>query len=636
VQAITLLGEFALRAAFLGVTGAIAAWLFRRRGVETQHAIWRMVLAGMLALPLLMAVVPALPFLPSREVVMTRAVGLLRISRSVGIVETRFSFGQIPPADASSDASGSSPRGASTPTWPLAALAVYMAITAALLSRIAFAVKRAIQVSSAAARVSVGLLDELEYPRPEVRESRELTVPFTIGRRNPVIVLPAGWREWGDFKLRSVLIHEVAHVRRADWSTSLAAAVNRAVFWFHPLAWWLERRLAHLAEEACDAVAIRSAGDAPGYAKVVLEFALIATLPRVAGTNSMAHASQVGRRVRSIIEGRAALSKRVGGLTWILILTITFPAVYAAAALQPTGQRQMAPPTSSPTSPYSSMPPLEASQTGQRQTAPPTSSPTSPYSSTSLEASRAILSDGWNLTTAEAVSLESELQQDPENLSARIRLISHYTQRMVQPERRTAHLLWLIEHHPDLDVFQTGHHITGVFADYTGLNSPDNVERARILWLRQTERFATNPNVLANAATAFAGTDPVLAVEFVQRARAADPDNPEWLDWLGAIYATAARISLAGGSTVWLAGRAGTTHPAFLLPLPQSDLLRRELDTSSDAALLAATAAELLRESSLLNKRPGPLQSEVQMSETYGRQLLLRAKQLDPGNPLLK
>jgi hypothetical protein len=252
-----------------------------------------------------------------------------------------------------------------------------------------------------------------------------------------------------------------------------------------------------------------------------------------------------------------------------------------------------------------------------------------------LEASRAILSDGWNLTTAEAVSLESELQQDPENLSARIRLISHYTQRMVQPERRTAHLLWLIEHHPDLDVFQTGHHVTSVSADYTGLNSPDNVERARILWLHQTERFATNPNVLANAATAFAGTDPVLAVEFVQRARAADPDNPEWLDWLGAIYAKAARISLARGPIVFQAGRTGTTHFTFLLPLPQSHLLRRELDTSVDAALLAATAAELLRESSLLNNRPG-LQSDVQMIETYGRQLLLRAKQLDPDNPLLK
>jgi hypothetical protein len=58
---------------------------------------------------------------------------------------------------------------------------------------------------------------------------------------------------------------------------------------------------------------------------------------------------------------------------------------------------------------------------------------------------------------------------------------------------------------------------------------------------------------------------------------------------------------------------------------------KRELEASSDAALLAATADALLRETSLI-KGMGRGDPEVQASEDYGTQLLSRARQLDPNN----
>ena len=78
-------------------------------------------------------------------------------------------------------------------------------------------------------------------------ESRWISVPVTVGRR---ILLPAGWREWDAEKLAAVLAHEEAHVARADWAVAAMARVNRCVFWFHPVSWWLERVLARLAEQA--------------------------------------------------------------------------------------------------------------------------------------------------------------------------------------------------------------------------------------------------------------------------------------------------------------------------------------------------------------------------------------------------
>jgi len=57
---------------------------------------------------------------------------------------------------------------------------------------------------------------------------------------------------------------------------------------------------------------------------------------------------------------------------------------------------------------------------------------------------------------------------------------------MVQPDLRSNHLLWLIEHHPDSDVFRLSTVVTAMAPDYSGVNSP-NIERARALWLRQAE-----------------------------------------------------------------------------------------------------------------------------------------------------
>ena len=53
---------------------------------------------------------------------------------------------------------------------------------------------------------------------------------------------------------RAVLAHEFAHIRRNDTLISALARLVKSVFWFHPLAWWLSRKVSELAELSCDAV----------------------------------------------------------------------------------------------------------------------------------------------------------------------------------------------------------------------------------------------------------------------------------------------------------------------------------------------------------------------------------------------
>jgi TonB family protein len=100
-----------------------------------------------------------------------------------------------------------------------------------------------------------------------------LVTPITVGWLRPSIILPAGWRDWPERQLQAVMAHEQEHARRRDPLVQWLALFNRAVFWFHPLAWWLERRLAGLSEEACDDAVLMNGHDPLEYSELLLGLA---------------------------------------------------------------------------------------------------------------------------------------------------------------------------------------------------------------------------------------------------------------------------------------------------------------------------------------------------------------------------
>lgn len=253
------------------------------------------------------------------------------------------------------------------------------------------------------------------------------------------------------------------------------------------------------------------------------------------------------------------------------------------------------------------------------------------------DAEKTLLAEGWRVTAEEASKLESELSADPENLALRGRLISYYTQYMISAPR-TAHLLWMIESHPEASIFGLDSVLTSVVQDWTGLNTAVNAERARALWLQQVDRFPANTKVLINAALAFSHSEPRTSVDLALRARAVEPDNPEWVSWLGKIYARAVRASFAGGPQRIRAfafpGNDRNDRLAFSLPLAESEWLKNELETSEDAELIGMTGEALVLETSSLGARGKD--EELAASGAFGKRLLSRAQQLDPKNPRWK
>jgi len=69
----------------------------------------------------------------------------------------------------------------------------------------------------------------------------------------PILLLPADIAErLTPPQLQAVLAHELCHVRRRDNFTSAIHMIVEAVFWFHPLVWWISARLVEERERACD------------------------------------------------------------------------------------------------------------------------------------------------------------------------------------------------------------------------------------------------------------------------------------------------------------------------------------------------------------------------------------------------
>jgi bla regulator protein BlaR1 len=112
----------------------------------------------------------------------------------------------------------------------------------------------------------------LEFPaKIEVRVSPGLLEPGVVGLLRPILLFPAGIVErLTPRQLEAVLAHEFCHVRRRDNLTAAMHMLVEAIFWFHPLVWWIGARLVVERERACDEDVLRLGSEPHVYAEAIL------------------------------------------------------------------------------------------------------------------------------------------------------------------------------------------------------------------------------------------------------------------------------------------------------------------------------------------------------------------------------
>lgn len=109
---------------------------------------------------------------------------------------------------------------------------------------------------------------------PVLCVSERVSVPTVIGFVNPTVVIPP-WlmNELSPSELKQVLLHELAHLQRWDDWTNLAQKILKALMFFHPAVWWIEKQLSLEREMACDDVVIAETANPRAYAECLTHLA---------------------------------------------------------------------------------------------------------------------------------------------------------------------------------------------------------------------------------------------------------------------------------------------------------------------------------------------------------------------------
>jgi beta-lactamase regulating signal transducer with metallopeptidase domain len=544
----------------VGLTLALA----RIRSSSVRSRAWLVVLCAMLSMPILPHVAPRID-VPVMDIPVPARAGT---EASNTAPADAGPVGRDAPADLSPipvAAGSANPERVEThiAAWPAILFGVYATGVTAFLCRLLAGWLLARRVLGASRRISV--------QNTPVYESAQVSTPMTIGLRAPKILLPMDWSKWPEDKVQAVLAHELAHVERRDALTSFAAHLNRCLFWFHPLAWWLQRQLALTAEQACDDAGVRAIGESRKYAEILLD---MAETVRRRGSRLVCQGigdggtGLLGSRIDRILRGAPVYS--ASGAQKALVGLSCAAAVFVAAACR---EQSIYSVELKPDPQNSAV--LAKQKTGQD-----------------------FNTAARNMDARQVEDLEAAVRRNPEDLEARKKLMIFYqaSGRKVLGDQKTvtafwAHRLWCIQHHPD--------DICASLAE--PLSDPAAYQNAKKLWLAVVHRKDVEPGAFITAATFIGRTDPQFAEGIALSAPITDGRRTVLL---ARIYAAA------------LAGSAS--------PSSYGQDVRKKLEESTDSALLAETGLDL----AILHGESGD-NSPV---AALGRSYLERALALDPNS----
>jgi TonB family protein len=283
----TVVLEAAARSAALIVLVWLTLAVLRPRNPHLHKVLWTSVVVTSLAMPLLMQI-QLLPAIAAPTFQWTLRPHGATLSHAVGL-------------------------------QPLSAC-LYLVPAAFLLWRLVNGWRRLWRIRRSAEVLRGPWTDGLD-----VRVSGQIPTPAAFGT---TVLLPKECTTWSPTKLAAVVAHENAHVLHRDCYMLWLARLSACVFWFNPLAWWVARRLAALAEQTSDDAAIETLGSRTEYAEILLSLGTRRTSELAA---AMAARSNLSMRIERILSN-ATLSRALRHSQRTLVIAAVLPAVAVAAA----------------------------------------------------------------------------------------------------------------------------------------------------------------------------------------------------------------------------------------------------------------------------------------------------------------
>lgn len=177
-------------------------------------------------------------------------------------------------------------------------------------------------------------------PVSDCREARqacfyvtsELQRPATFGISEPVVLLPVRALELDEGQLRSILLHELEHIRGRDWPLAIFEELVRSVFWFHPAVFWLVGRIRLAREQVIDARVIRHTGGRRPYLQALLEMARSGAGAELVSASSFLSPHELTERATLIMKEPHMSRKRLFVAVAVLIPLVAVSTVAAVWA----------------------------------------------------------------------------------------------------------------------------------------------------------------------------------------------------------------------------------------------------------------------------------------------------------------
>jgi bla regulator protein blaR1 len=166
---------------------------------------------------------------------------------------------------------------------------------------------RALRSSARAINVPTAL----PVPIP-IMSAPDIVEPGVVGILRPVLLLPEGVADQlNPTQLDAILAHEFCHARRRDNLTAAIHMTVQAIFWFHPLTWWIGVRLLAERERACDEEVLRGGCKPSVYAESILAICrlyLSSPLACISGVTG----SNLKRRIQAIMRNPGVIGLSLG------------------------------------------------------------------------------------------------------------------------------------------------------------------------------------------------------------------------------------------------------------------------------------------------------------------------------------
>ena len=261
-----------------GLLGGLT-WLIARRfrhTNSTSHVLWLLFLLSLPILFILNQFVPAISINTTVPELTQTQVQPVHIS-SLAAQDDLIS--EVVPTEIYTQSQGHTvTKSQFSFNWTMTdvVLCIWAIGTLAMLVRVAFGlyrIRRIRQTATVAGEsyqaICKRLAQKLNINRPvTVCFSDRVVSPISFGWLSPHILIP---RKMDLSQFELVAAHELAHVQRLDWLTNLFSHFVGAIFFFHPIYYFLNRKLVHLREQICDDWVIQLTGARKKYAQCLLD-----------------------------------------------------------------------------------------------------------------------------------------------------------------------------------------------------------------------------------------------------------------------------------------------------------------------------------------------------------------------------